>query len=618
METEIYSYDDSIRKIDRIEFTVWSSDEILRYSALEKDTDGIMTAELYDNQEPKRGGLNCLRLGTTTESKPCDTCGLSYIYCPGHFGHSTFSTNVFHVGYLQTVKKILSCVCIKCSKLLIYKNENEMTEMLKNNKSSRSKLSEVRNLVKNIQFCQKANYGCGSPIPKIKLDIKKTTGITLYAETSLTNLPKEEMGQDGKKKNRKVLTPSEVYDILKNISDQDCMILGLNPKVNRPEELVYKVFPIPPIAVRPSVRAEFMGSSLMEDDLTHKLADIIKANERISHHNESENGAKYTHEHHLLLQYHTASYMGDETNLPKTEQKGKVFKSLSPRLKSKEGRIRGNLMGKRVNFSARTVITSDPTIEINQLGVPMKIAMNLTFPEVVTPNNIKFLSKLVKNGRVNYPGANFVFQDPIGALQKGKRVLPIDLRFRRDNIELRYGDIVERHLMDNDIVLLNRQPTLHKQSMMGHRVKVINNPNLLTFRLSPTVTTPYNADFDGDEMNIFLCQSIQTQIELEEIADVKRQIITPATSRTIIGIVQDGLIGAYNITSPNMQIDWKNAMNIISYTSMEEFSSFKKTDYTGHEIFSMIVPPKINVKRGEGEKQIIIKKWTSRERIYNK
>ncbi len=147
---------------------------------------------------------------------------------------------------------------------------------------------------------------------------------------------------------------------------------------------------------------------------------------------------------------------------------------------------------KRTDFSARTVITSDPTIDINQLGVPIKIAMTITFPEVVTPANLEQMKKLVRNGHDTYPGANFVF--PASTLVPGRRVLPIDLRFRKEKVELRYGDIVERHLLDGDIVLLNRQPTLHKQSMMGHRIKVINNPALNTFRLSVAVTKPYNAD----------------------------------------------------------------------------------------------------------------------------
>jgi DNA-directed RNA polymerase II subunit RPB1 len=141
-----------------------------------------------------------------------------------------------------------------------------------------------------------------------------------------------------------------------------------------------------------------------------------------------------------------------------------------------------------VDFSARTVITSDPTIDINQLGVPIKIAMNLTFPEIVTPNNIEKMLKLVRNGRDVYPGANFVF--PASNLVPGQKILPLDLRYRKEKVDLRYGDIVERHLVDGDIVLLNRQPTLHKQSMMGHVIKVINNPLLNTFRLSVAVTKP--------------------------------------------------------------------------------------------------------------------------------
>ena len=142
---------------------------------------------------------------------------------------------------------------------------------------------------------------------------------------------------------------------------------------------------------------------------------------------------------------------------------------------------------KRTDFSGRTVITPDPNLSINELGMPIAIAKNITFPEIVTPYNKEYLEKLVRNGREKYPGANFVIPASSGD-SDGK--LPIDLRFRKEKIELRYGDVVERHIQNGDIVLLNRQPTLHKQSMMGHRVKVINNPNYCTFRINPNVTTP--------------------------------------------------------------------------------------------------------------------------------
>ena len=97
-------------------------------------------------------------------------------------------------------------------------------------------------------------------------------------------------------------------------------------------------------------------------------------------------------------------------------------------------------------------------------------------------------------------------------------------------------------------------------------------------------------------MNIFICQSIQTQIELEEIADVKKQIISPSSSRTSIGLAQDGLVGAFNLTAPDMKINWKNSMNILSYTNFDNFDTIKKDkNYTGHELFSNIIPPGINI-----------------------
>ena len=610
MDTIAHAYDgEKIRPIKSIKFTILGNDEIKGLSALGKDSVGIDIPDLYDNLEAKRGGLIDSRMGTTDNNVECATCGLSTTFCVGHFGHIVLAKKVFHLGYLNYVKKILSCICLKCSRLLIYKNEDEIIDMLKN-KTNKQRWAEIRNLVKNVSHCQKQYSGCGMIVSKIKIDVKKSTGaINIISETNLTNIPAEEgiISSDGKKKISYILTPDKCYNILANISDRDCLIMGIDPEKCRPEMMIHKVFPVPPVAVRPSTRADYLASSTAEDDLTHKLADIIKANLRIIRHEESatEASAKYGQENVYLLQYHVATYFDNETlTLPKSE-KGKETRSISYRLKGKEGRIRGNLMGKRVDFSGRTVITSDPTIDINQLGVPIKIAMNITFPEIVTPHNIEHMTQLIRNGRDKYPGANFVFQS--SSIIAGQRVLPIDLRYKKDTLELRYGDIVERHFVDGDIVLLNRQPTLHKQSMMGHIIKVINNSHLNTFRLNVNVCAPYNADFDGDEMNIFLPQSIQTKIELQEIADVKRQIISPSSSRTCIGIAQDGLLGAYNLTAPTTRIDRKNAMNIVSYTSFENFNIFKnKKEITGHELFSLIIPDRINVSKYDDGKPILV------------
>lgn len=610
----IYIYDEGIRPIDSIEFDILGNEELERISVFEgDDKNGIEYPELFEGLEPKKNGLIDTRMGTTDPNIYCTTCGLSSTYCVGHFGHITLEEPTYHFGFIQYIKKILGCICLKCSKLLIHKNEAELEEMLRN-KSNKARWSEIRNIAKGVQICQKTNYGCGTQVSKIRLEIKKKTGaisIYIYSETSLNNVQGD--NQIGyKKKIRQILTPQICYDIFKNISDAHCKMMGLNA---RPEQMIHKKFPVPPVAVRPSFKVDFMASSTKEDDLTHKLSDILKINIKMRRYkNSTTENTKFNMDHAYLLQYHCATYYDNETSgLPRSEQRGKPSKSLASRLKGKEGRVRGNLMGKRVDFSARTVITGDPTIGIDELRVPLRIAMTLTFPETVTPYNIEKLQDLVKNGRDKYPGANFVF--PLGShdQHKNRKVLPIDLRYRKEKVVLKFGDIVERHIVDGDSVLLNRQPTLHKLSMMGHKIRVINDEDLSTFGLCPNTTKPYNADFDGDEMNIFVPQSLQTQIELAEIANVKFQIISPRTGGPSIGAIQDNILGAYNLTNPSMKIHWKDAMNIISYTTLDDFSTFKKTeDYPGPKMFSLIIPSKINmehqgvtIKNGNIEKGII-------------
>lgn len=483
-------YDDTYSQIKCVDFSVWKNDDIKKNSALGKGP-GIEIPDLFGGggNDPKKGGLVDQRLGPCSHDIYCATCGLDMTHCNGHFGHIDLAEIVFHIGYLPFVHKILTCICLRCAKLLIYKNEDEIKELLKL-RSGKDRMAYIRAASKNITYCQHANQGCGAPIPKVKIETKKSSSaINMIAEI-------ESEGKDegeGKKKQRLILPPEAIYDILKNISDEDCRILGIEPTRTRPEDLLHKVFPVPPVQVRPSARGDFTGGSSMEDDLTHKLADIVKANIRIVKNKENQTGdmasSKYNPDHAHLLQYHVATYIENESlTLLKSEQKGKPFKSLASRLKGKPGRVRGNLMGKRGDFTGRTVITSDPTISTNQLGVPVKMAMNLTFPETVTPYNIEEMTKLVNNGCDVYPGANIVF--PANPNIPGKRMRPIVLRYKKEGIELKYGDIVERHLRDGDIVLLNRQPTLHKQSMMGHRIKVINNPELLTYRLSVAITTP--------------------------------------------------------------------------------------------------------------------------------
>ena len=591
-------YTEDIKTINRVDFCVFTNKEIKSYSAVSNDPFGINLAESYENYEPKKGGLVDLRLGTCEIYLNCTTCGLNSIECPGHFGHTELVEPVFHYGFFNHLKSILQCICLQCSKLLIDNSDTIYKKLLNNRGEHRFK--EIKNLTKNTNYC----HSCGTPVGKIKKEEKENTGsIRLILEREVgTQTVDEKTGDisDNIKKISKVLMPRDCYNILRNLSDKDCYILGLNPKVARPEDLIIQKFPIPPVIIRPSSRIDFIGASTTEDSLTIKIADIINANRRKKIQLEKENITNELSVHSqnfsVLLQYQVAVYYDNTTlKLPRSEFKygGQFTKSITERIKSKQGRVRSNLMGKRVDFSARSVITSDPCINIDEVGIPKKIAIELTIPEEVTPSNIKKLSALVMNGRDEYPGANFVFRT---IYKDGKPdIQKIDLKYRKKSIKLNIGDVVERHAINGDYVLFNRQPTLHKPSMMGHKIHVLDRDDCHSFRMNVSVCKPYNADFDGDEMNIYMAQSVQARNELKRIANVKYQIISAKDSSPIIGCVEDALSGCYLLTKLNNKISGSDASNFLCNTSSDtKYQIDKSKFYTGQEIFSHIIPKGIN------------------------
>ena len=594
-------YKDNIKNISQVAFSIFSNDEIKKYSAVKRDPFGINVPDSYDNYEPKKGGLVDLRLGTCDIYLNCTTCGLNSMDCPGHFGHTELAEPVFHYGFLPHLTTLLKCICLKCSNILLEKDDDIIQKFKA--KGGKRRYKEIKELLKNTNFCP---Y-CGTPVPKVRKEIKESSvSIRIVLEKEVGNVIVDEktgVSTETTKIIKDYLSPRQCYNILRNVSDVDCFLLGFNPKEARPEDLIIVRFPIPPVCIRPTAKIDFLASSTMEDSLTLKIADIINSNIRVrSQMNKSSQDISIAEmDTNTLLQYHIATYFDNESaSLPKSEFKtgGKPTKSISDRIKAKEGRIRYNLMGKRVDFSARSVITSDPNINIDQVGIPLKVAKDLTIPEEVTPKNIKHLTKLVKNGRDVYPGANFVFRT---IYVDGKPVdQRIDLKFRKKDIILSYGDIVERHIVNGDSVLFNRQPTLHKPSMMGHQIHVLNRDDTNTFRMNVSVTKPYNADFDGDEMNLHLAQSIQARNELELIANVKYQIIGAKDSSPIIGCVQDSISGAY-LLSQDSKIDYGVASNLLCTTSVKD-KILKKGDIDGKTLFSNIIPDGINsIKRKNGD-----------------
>jgi DNA-directed RNA polymerase II subunit RPB1 len=375
-------------------------------------------------------------------------------------------------------------VCFKCGKLLIDKSHN--ASVLKAKGEARWKA--VVKACEGISRCgQETEDGCGSRQPS---KYKEEPVHKIYAEWKDLALPEgvaapegAKVDEDGKMSLSMPLEPEYVHRLLRRITDEDVEFMGFSRHWCRPDWLMCSVLPIPPPQVRPSVTQD--NNQRSEDDLTSKLIDIIKANSTLKKKIGEDPKKKPIDEWTNLLQYHVATLV--DNNIPgvspAAQRSGRLLKSLQQRLGSKEGRIRNNLQGKRVEYSARSVITPDPNISVGELGVPMKIATNLTFPEKVTAFNIQKLYALVQNGPDKYPGAKTV-QRADGRMISLKH---LDGR----SLELFEGDTVNRHLMDGDIVLFNRQPSLHRMSMMGHRVKVLPYN---TFRLNTFVCTPYNAD----------------------------------------------------------------------------------------------------------------------------
>ncbi|KAJ3693705.1 hypothetical protein LUZ60_009185 [Juncus effusus] len=568
----------------------------------------IEHSETMERGKPKPGGLSDPRLGTIDRKMKCETCTANMAECPGHFGHLELAKPMFHIGFLKTVLSIMRCVCFNCSKILADEDDTKFKQALKI-RNPKNRLKRIYDACKSKKRCaggddvdqkeqdpdepvKKRRDGCGAQQPNITVD-----GMKMVAEYKQTKKKADENEQLPEPSERKqILSAEKVLSVLKRISDEDCILLGLNPKYARPDWMILQVLPIPPPPVRPSVMMDTSARS--EDDLTHQLAMIIRHNENLRKQERNGAPAHIITEFAQLLQFHIATYFDNELpGQPRaTQRSGRPIKSICSRLKAKEGRIRGNLMGKRVDFSARTVITPDPTINIDELGVPWSIALNLTYPETVTPYNIERLKELVEYGPHPPPGktgAKYIIRED------GQR---LDLRYLKKSSDqhLELGYKVERHLNDGDFVLFNRQPSLHKMSIMGHRIKIMPYS---TFRLNLSVTSPYNADFDGDEMNMHVPQSFETRAEVLELMMVPKCIVSPQANRPVMGIVQDSLLGCRKITKRDTFIEKDVFMNILMW--WEDFDGKVPAPailkprplWTGKQVFNLIIPKQINLIR---------------------
>ena len=546
-------YDENVGIIKQVEFSILSPDEILKNSVCE------VNKPFNSTNKSLEGTLSDPRMGPISNDISCKTCNLKYKDCPGHFGHIKLKVPVLNILYVKYIIKILNIVCSNCSGLLINTNYNLFSNKNRFLKSMKMKTS---NDCCNI---------CNESISKYKFESGKVT-------KSAKKSKEENIKQD--------VNSEDILRILSAISDEDCWKIGLNPKSSRPEWMIFTYLPVAPPSVRPSVKTD--TGKVAEDDLTHKYIDIIKQNDKTDSSSSDKDKVDKSDNIRNTLFWNVNTLIDNKMKPVCVHKNGRPIKSLSERQRGKHGRYRMTLMGKRVDGSARSVIICNDKLSIDEVGVPEEILRTIPYPETVNKNNIGYLTKLVnENGAKSYE-------------RNGKKMnIDIILKNKKKNndtnpIELRNDDIVYRFLIKGDMVIFNRQPSLHKMSMMSHKVVPVKTK---AFQLSANVTGPYNADFDGDEMNMHIVQSYETISECKQIINVANQIVSPQSSKPVIGLVQDSVLGAYLFTKEKYinEIDYFNiTRNLYTFNSAFAEKSKKNdngiTKYSVSAILSGIMP----------------------------
>lgn len=548
-------------EIECINFGHYSADEIIKNAV----------CKITENKLSGDGSLYDRRMGILEENGNCMSCKLSYRECPGHFGYIQLNTPILHPLYHRHIISFLKCFCFSCYKLVITKDHLYLNSILKFKNEKRFNL--ILEILEKIDSCQH----CQHVRTKIIYNITEST-----IELST--------------KNKKiVLNDEDIKKIFDNVVDSDVELLGFNPNMTHPKNLVLTCLPVMPPVSRPYVITD---GKMSDDDLTMSYLEIIKANNALEAKDLTETRRS---KHIMTIKFRIKTLMNNSSGKAKHNTNQRPLKGIKERLTGKDGIIRNNLMGKRTNQSGRTVIGPDPTVRTDEMVIPQQIANTLTVPERVNTRNKEYLEYLVNNGKANHIllGGNTLIH-----IKYASRTKNNNGGFDKKYIRLNVGDVVERHLKNGDIVLLNRQPTLHKCSMLAK--KIIIRPHK-TFRFSLATTKPFNADFDGDEMNIHVPQDYDARAELIALASTKHNIMNSQSSKSNISIVQDSMLGAYLMTKKSDIIPINTYNDILLHgdgwdmefinkkrqhikNTLQELGEDVSILYTGKGLISMMLP----------------------------
>ncbi|XP_062858765.1 DNA-directed RNA polymerase III subunit RPC1 isoform X1 [Trichomycterus rosablanca] len=598
---------DVAKKISHICFGMKSAEQMRQQAHIQ-----VVSKNLYSqdtSHTPLPYGVLDHRMGTSEKDRGCETCGKNLADCLGHYGYLDLELPCFHIGYFKATIGILQMICKTCSRIMLSKEERQ--QFLDHLRRPGLPYLQKRGLKKKISDkCRKKSVclNCGAfngPVKKcglLKIIHEKYKTTKKVVDPIVSDfLHSFDIAIEHNKEVESLLTraqenlnPLVVLNLFRRIPNEDVPLLLMNPEAGKPAYLLLTRLLVPPLCIRPSVVSD-LKSGTNEDDLTMKLTEIIFLNDVIKKHRMTGAKTQMIMEDWDFLQLQCALYINSElSGIPLNMAPKKWTRGFVQRLKGKQGRFRGNLSGKRVDFSGRTVISPDPNLRIDEVAVPVHVAKILTYPEKVNKANMELMRKLVKNGPDVHPGANFIQQRHM----QMKRFLKYGNREKMAQ-ELKLGDVVERHMIDGDIVLFNRQPSLHKLSIMAHIARV--KPHR-TFRFNECVCTPYNADFDGDEMNLHLPQTEEAKAEALVLMGTKANLVTPRNGEPLIAAIQDFLTAGYLLTLKDTFFDRAKACQIIASILVDKDEKLKIALprptiikpvclWTGKQIFSLILKP---------------------------
>ena len=558
----------------------------------------ITGKRLYDEKK----GVLSEQLGLCKSDEICKNCNKNFLECPGHFGHLNLSEKIFHNGYFKRLLNVLKIFCFSCGKIVVEIPENIEIKTFSNfiyQKSHFKNILEKSKEVKNCFYCKTPKVA----VKKLAHGLNRIITNVNFGQSSssffgqlYTNLKRNLLIEKKKKKFEEntekkffELNPNIIYRFLKSLNKFHWKYLLKNPKPPNPENLIVSIIPVPPICIRPSV--EMGDNRSNEDDLTIKIFELIQQKNNLQKFIREGRALQKIEEQRYNIQILYNQLLNSECSESNSvKNKFNSSKGLIQRIKGKQGRFRQNLSGKRVEYSARTVISPDPNLLINEVSIPLHMAKELTFPEMITKKNKSRLKKNIINGLDIYPGANRITID--GEIY----ILKNELDKAKVVDKLKIGDIVHRHLIKGDTVLFNRQPSLHRQSIMGFNVKIHEGR---TLKFNECVCSPFNADFDGDEMNLHVLQTINAKAEALHILKASENLLNPKDGSANISLIQDFLTNVFIITSKDFFLDRARFCKLLSFaTNAEEYfeiptpTIFKPTElWTGKQLIDTLLNP---------------------------